>query len=61
VAEGFEPGDQPTGFLLGVGAAGIEVGAEVGVGLAGGQHMPDDHQQGVCDGDDRFLFAAGLW
>src|SRR6266568_9368896 len=51
VAEGFESGDEPLGFLRRVGAGGVEVGAEVGIGLAGGQHVPDDHDQGAGDGD----------
>jgi len=50
VAEGFEPGDEPVGFPGRVGAGGVEVGAEVGAGLAGGQHVPGDHGEGVGDG-----------
>jgi hypothetical protein len=42
VAEGFEPGDQAAGFSLGVEAAGEEVSAEVVVGPACGQDVPDD-------------------
>ena len=36
VAEGFEFGDEPLGFFRRVRAVGVEVGAEIGVGLAGG-------------------------
>jgi len=61
MAEGFKPGDEPAGFFFRVGAAFVEIGAQIGVGPAGGQDMPDDHQQGMSDGDDGFLFAAGLW
>lgn len=51
MAEGFESGDQAAGFLVGVHAAGEEIGAEFVVGPAGGQDVSDDHQ-------DRFLLRG---
>src|SRR5216683_4341947 len=58
VAEGFEFRDQAPGFPVGVQAAGEVVGAELVVGSGGGQDVPDDHQQGVGDHDDGFLFRG---
>ena len=45
VSEGFELGDEPAGFAFGVQAGGEVVGAELVVGLSGGQDVPDDE----CD------------
>jgi len=45
VAEGLEPGDQAAGFPFGVLAAGEVVSAELVIGFAGGQDVPDDE----CD------------
>ena len=60
MAEGFEFGDEPLGFFRRVRAVGVEVGAEIGVGLAGGQHVPDDYGEGVGDGDDGPFFGGGV-
>src|SRR6266496_4165681 len=57
--ECFELGDQPAGVLFGVDPAGVEVVAEIGVGLSAGQHTPDDLDQGVGDGERGFL-ARGV-
>src|ERR1700676_2690486 len=59
VAEGFELCDQAACFSLGIQAAGEVVGAELVVGLSGGQDMPDDDDHGVGDHDDRFLLRGG--
>ena len=45
VYEGFEFGDQPAGFPVGVETVGEEVGTQLVVGDAAGQNMPDDDQQ----------------
>src|SRR5215470_2282459 len=58
VAEGFEFGDQASGFGGGVAALGVVVFAEFVVGLAGGHDVPDDHEHGVGDDDDRFLLGG---
>jgi hypothetical protein len=55
VSEGFEPGDEPTGLPVGVQAAGEVAGTEFVVGRAGGQDVPDDHDQCVGHHDDRLL------
>src|SRR5580700_1416528 len=60
VAEGLEPGDEPLRFAGRVGVAGVEVWTEVGVGRFGGEHMPDDHGQGVGDGDDGAFPGDGI-
>src|SRR3954468_22418068 len=36
----------------------VEVAAEVGVGNAGGEHVPDGDEHGVFDGDERLLRSA---
>src|SRR5271166_7193159 len=59
VSEGFELGDEPAGFAFGVQAGGEVVGAELVVGLSGGQDVPDDDDQGVRDHDDG-LFLGDL-
>ena len=63
VTEGFELGDQAAGFPFGVQAGGEVVLAELVVGCAGGQDVPDADQQRVRDDDDRFLFRgrAAVW
>src|SRR5215470_15772426 len=58
VAEGFEFGDQAFGLGCRVAALGVVVLAEFVVGLAGGHDVPDDHEHGVGDDDDRFLFGG---
>jgi len=45
VAEGLQPGDEALGFAAGIGPAAGVVGAEVVIGFAGGQDVPDDE----CD------------
>ena len=57
---GLEPGDEAAAFLVGVDSVGEVVGAQILVGPAGGEHVPEDHDQLVRDRDDRLLFAAGL-
>jgi hypothetical protein len=62
VSEGLEFGDESAGFSRGVYSTVQVVGTEVGVGLAGGKYVPDDHAEFVRDGDGRFVFrgwAAG--
>src|ERR1039457_1917430 len=59
VAEGFEFCDEAPGFPVGVQAAGEEVSADLVVGPAGGQDVPDDDEDGVGDDDDRFLLGGG--
>src|SRR5690348_4355862 len=58
VAEGLEPGDQAAGFAFGVQALGEVAGAELVVGFAGGQDVPDNHDHGVGDHDDGFLLGG---
>ena len=57
VAEAFELGDEASGQAFGV-AAGEVVGAEVSVGLAGGEHVPDRADPGVLDGAECALVPA---
>src|SRR5712691_2686520 len=57
VAEGFELCDQAAGFPLGIQAAGEVAGAELVVGFAGGQDVPDDDDHGVGHDDDGFLLG----
>ncbi len=45
------------GFLLGVDAGGEVVGAELLIGATGGEHVPDDDDQFVGDGDYRLVFG----
>ena len=51
VAGGFELVDVVVDAPSRVVAAGVEVGAEVVVGLAGGGHVPGGGEDGVGDGD----------
>lgn len=58
VSECFEFADEPA--FAGVGvveAAGEVVGAEVSVGGGLGQHLPDDHNEGVCGGGGGLVAA----
>src|SRR3954454_15000241 len=57
VAEAFELFDEALGLAFGV-ALREEVGAEVAVGLAGREHVPDRRQQRVLDRAERALVAA---
>src|SRR5215207_7982201 len=59
VSEAFELGDEASGLAFGV-AVGEVVAAEVAVGLAGGQHVPDRADHGVLDGAER-AFVAASW
>src|SRR3954452_512822 len=60
VPEAFELFDEALGLAFGV-ALGEVVGAEVAVGLAGAEHVPDRADHGVLDGAERaFVAAAGL-
>ncbi len=56
---GFEFGDEATSFFVGIHAGGEVVGAEILVRPAGGQHVPNDDDQLVGDGDDRLLVGSG--
>src|SRR5947208_3610416 len=51
-AEAFELGDGAAAALVGVGSVEVVVGAEVVVGVAGVQDVPDGLQEAVSDGDD---------
>jgi hypothetical protein len=51
VSEALELGDEASGLALGV-TAGVVVAAEVGVELAGGEHVPDGADDRVLDGSD---------
>src|SRR4051812_20217603 len=57
VAEALELFDEALGLAFGV-ALGEVVGAEVAVGLAGGEHVPDRAEQRVLDGAECALVAA---
>ena len=58
VSEGLESGDESAGFFGGVYSAVEVVGTEVGIGFAGGKHVPDDNGQFVRDGDDGFVLGG---
>src|SRR6266540_6023891 len=58
--QGFQLGDELLGVGFGVDAAGVEVVAEVGVGLPGRQHVPDDLDEGVGDGERGLLARPGV-
>jgi hypothetical protein len=58
-AERFELADVVAGLAVLVGAAGVVAGAEVAEGGGGvGEQVPDDHQDGAGDGDQRLELAA---
>src|SRR3954451_14358597 len=57
VSEAFELFDEASGLAFGV-AVGEVVAAEVAVGLAGGEHVPDRDQDRVLDGPERALVPA---
>src|SRR5919198_3815059 len=57
VSEAFELFDQAPGLAFGV-AVGEVVAAEVAVGLAGGEHVPDRADHRVLDGAERALVPA---
>src|ERR671925_580376 len=58
VSEGFELADEPTLAYFGVvDAAGEVVRAQVAVGGGLGEHMPDDHNEGVGGGGGGLLSA----
>src|SRR5215204_7681894 len=60
VSEAFELGDEASGLAFGV-AVGEVVAAEVAVGLAGGEHVPDRADHRVLDGPEgAFVPAARL-
>src|SRR4051794_36750466 len=56
VTEAFELGDEAFGGAGGV-AAAVVVAAEVGVELAGGEHVPGGDEHRVLDRADRFAVA----
>src|SRR5260370_3541725 len=58
VAEGFELCDEAAGFPVGVQAGGEVVLAELLVGFAGGQDVPDDDDERVRDDDDGFFLRG---
>src|SRR3954454_6856149 len=57
VSEAFELFDEPLGLAFGV-ALGEVVAAEVAVGLAGGEHVPDRADDRVLERAERTLVAA---
>jgi hypothetical protein len=57
VAELFELLGQSLGAAFGVAVSEV-VAAEISVGLAGAEHVPDGADDGVLDGSERFLVAA---
>src|SRR3954447_11736513 len=57
VPESFELFDEPLDLAFGV-ALGEVVAAEVAVGLAGGEHVPDCADDRVLEGAERALVAA---
>ena len=59
MSEAFELGDEPSGLAFGA-VAGEIFAAEVVAELAGGEHLPDGDDDGVFDGAERLLVAAGL-
>src|SRR3954449_5429628 len=62
VPEAFELFDEALGLAFGV-ALGEVVGAEVAVGLAGGEHVPDRVEQRVLDGAEgaEGALVAAAW
>src|SRR3954468_18954103 len=57
VSEAFELGEQAFGLAFGV-TAGEVVAAEVAVGLAGGEHVPDGGDDRVVEGAERACVTA---
>src|SRR5215213_831355 len=58
VAERLELADEVAGLAGGVDAAGVVVGAQVVEAGGGvGEQVPDDHQDGAGDGDQRLELA----
>src|SRR3954447_16497874 len=55
--EAFELGDEPSGLAFGV-TVGEVVAAEVAVGLAGGEHVPDRAEHRVLDRAEGALVPA---
>src|SRR5262249_5447052 len=58
--QGLPFGERPSRVGLRVDAAGVEIVAQVGVCLPGGQHTPDDLDEGVGDGERGLLRRAGV-
>src|SRR5581483_766667 len=58
MSQGFQFGYQAPGFSLGVGAAVIEVCSQFCIGRIGGEDVPDDHNEGVGNGDGCFLLCC---
>jgi RNA-directed DNA polymerase len=58
VAEALELRDEAFGLAFGV-AAGVVVAAEIGVDLAGGEHVPARADHRVLDGSDRAAVTEG--
>lgn len=58
MAQGFELGNQATGFSLRVGAAVIEVRSQLCIWRIGGEDVSDDHNKGVGNGDGRFFLRC---
>src|SRR4051812_19827057 len=56
VSEALELVDEASGLAFGV-AGGEVVAAEVAVGLAGGEHVPDRAEHAVLDGAQRLLVS----
>ncbi|MGI8557912.1 MAG: hypothetical protein ACR2ND_06340, partial [Solirubrobacteraceae bacterium] len=57
MSERFELGEESFGDAFGVALAEV-VAAEVGLELAGGEHVPAGDQDGVFDGTEGFLVPA---
>jgi transposase len=57
-AQLFELAGEAPRLALGIVAAGVVVLAELPVGLAGGEHVPRDHQHRVDDGDRSAIRAS---
>ena len=58
LAECLDAGDEAAGLAAGIGA--LEAGgAEVFVLLSGAEHVPDNHEHRVGDGDNRLVLGCG--